>query len=216
MDCSKLDEVLDDLGGAQGLTTLNDKYKLQTTSDEQVKRCQEMNDAIKTLRKYNKECYSALTQQVLSAILRTRSQMNDVRCKEPSTTEFKEALEAAKCIAEQSIEKVQEAEKKTILSLQVILDSNIPDEKLRVRRSCCAVLDAKKFFLAGTKDKCSAHEKIYAEYVDSYTSEAMGLICPEADKLECDKLEVIKTEGVEPKSKFFLNPMVKLVKTLDH
>ena len=208
--------MLDDLGGAQALTTLNDKYKLQTSVEEHTKRCTEMTEAIKTLRKYNKECFSSLTQQVLSAILRTRSQMTEARCSDPNSAQYKEGLEAVKCIAEKSLETARVAERKTILALQVLYDKNIDNEKLRVRHSCCAVLDAKKFFLEGTKDKCSHYEKIYAEYVDSYTSEAMGLICPEADKLDCGSLEQFKTEGVELKNKFFLNPMVKLVKTLDH
>lgn len=216
VDCSKLDEMIDELGSAQGMTTMNDKYKLETTADEQLRRCAEMSDAIKMLRKYNKECYSSLTQQVLSAILRTRAAFNEARCKDPNSAEFKEGLEAVKCIAEKSLESARREELNTVLSFQVLHELNLPDDKLRTRRACCAVLDAKKYFVNGTKDKCSAYEKIYADYVDSYTSEAMGLICPDADKLECDKLEPLKIQGVANKSKFFLSPMMKLVKTLDH
>jgi len=216
VDCSKVEEILDDMGAAQGMTTLNDKYKLQTTPDEYTKRCQEMSDAVKVLRKYNKECYSSLTQQVLSAMLRTRSQMNEERCKDPNSEAFKEGLEGVKCVAENAVEKVREAEKKIVLSFQVLHEASIPDDKLRVRRSCCAVQDSKRLFLEATKEKCSKHEALYNQYVESFSSEAMGLICPELDKLECSKLEPIKTDGVEIKSKFFLTPMVKLVKTLDH
>lgn len=195
---------------------LNDKYKVQTTADEQTKRCTEMNDAVKTLRKYNKECYSALTQQVLSAILRTRQEFNDLRCKDPNSEEFKTALEAAKCVATEASDKTREAETKTIMAFQMLTDTTISDEKLRVRRTCCSVIDSKKFFLEATKEKCAKHEKVYADYVDSYTSEAMGLICPSADTLDCAKLEALKIDGVTPKTKFFLTPMVKLIKTLDH
>jgi len=216
VDCTKVDEVLDDLGGAQGMTTLNDKYKIPTNAEEQVKRCAEMSDAIKTLRKYNNQCFTSLTQQVLSATLRTRSEFNDLRCKDQSSAEFKAGVEAAKCAATEANENIKVAETKIIVGFETLYDANISDDKLRVRRACCAVLDAKKFFLAATKDKCSKHEKIYADYVDSYTEEAMGLICPAVDKLECDKLETIKTEGVKPKTKSFMTPMVKLVKTLDH
>lgn len=198
------------------MSTLNDKYKIPTNNEEQLKRCTEMADAIKTLRKYNNQCFTSLTQQVLSATLRTRSEFNNVHCKDPTNTDFKEGVEAAKCAAEQALEKIKVAEKKIIVSFQVLHEATISDDKLRVRRACCSVLDAKKFFLAATSEKCAKHEKVYANYVNSYTEEAMGLICPAADKLECDKLEVVKTEGVEPKSKFFLTPMVKLVKTLDH
>lgn len=215
VDCSKLDEVLDELGGAQGITSLNDKYKIATNAEEFTKRCTEMQDAIKTLRKYNKECVTSLTQQVLSAILRTRSQMNELSCK-PDSAEFKEAVAGSKCIQENSLEAVKAAERKTILGSQVLYDADIKDEKERVRRACCAVLDSKTFFLEATKDKCSKHSKLYSDYVESYTSEAMGLICPDADKLECNKLSALKTEGVALKSKFFLSPMIKLVKTLDH
>lgn len=200
----------------QGITSLNDKYKIATNAEEQTKRCGEMAEAIKTLRKYNKECFSALTQQVLSAVLRTRSQFNELRCKDPASAEFKDSLAGAKCAAENAVESVREAEKKTIISFQVLSEAAISDDKLRVRRACCAVIDSKKVFLAATKDKCSAHEKIYSDYVDSYTSEAMGLICPEQDKLECDKLEALKTDGVTNKSLFFLTPMVKVIKQLDH
>jgi len=215
VDCAEIEAVLDNLGAAQGITTLSDKYKLSTTAEEFTKRCQEMNDAVKLLRKYNKECYTSLTQQVFSAILRTRSQMNEARCK-PDTPEFKETWESTKCIQENALESARSAERKTILSTQVLNDANISDEKLRVRRACCNVLDSKTFFLDATKTNCSKYEKVYSEYVDSYTSEAMGLICPEADKLDCGKLEPLKLEGVELKYKFFLNPMLKLVKTLDH
>lgn len=213
LDCSKIDEVLDDLGGAQGITTLNDKYKLATNAEEFTKRCQEMADAVKMLKKYNKECYSSLTQQVFSAIMRTRSQMNEARCAAGSDS-FKEAVESTKCIQENALEAVKDAEKKTILASQVIFDANISDEKLRLRRSCCAVLDSKTFFMDAVKTKCSKYEKVYSDYVDSYTSESMSLICPE--KLDCKELEPLKLEGVEVKSKFFLTPMLKLVKSLDH
>lgn len=203
------------MGGAQGYSTLQEKYKLSTTADEFAARCAEMSEAIKTLRKYNKECYSSLTQQVFSAILRTRSQMNQARCV-AGTPEAAEAIAGTKCIKENAMAQVQEAERKTILASQVLFEANIPDDKLRTRRACCSVIEGKKLFLEATKEKCSKYEKLYSEYVDSYTSEAMGLICPDADKLECDKLEPLKLEGVQTKSKFFLNPMLKLVKTLDH
>lgn len=216
VDCSKLDEVMEDLGSAQGLTTLNEKYPIATTAEAQSKRCVEMNDAIKTLRRYNKECHTSLTQQVVSAILRTRSQFNEARCTDPASADFITGLDAAKCAAEMAFDNVKQAETKVILSFQVLHEASIPDDKLRVRRACCAVLEAKKFFFEATKDKCSKHDKVYADYVDSYTNEAMGLICPSVDKLDCAKLEAIKIEGVAPKTKFFLTPMVKLIKTLDH
>lgn len=216
VDCSKMDEVLDDLGGAQGLTSLNDKYKLATSADEMKKRCGEMEEAIKQLKKYNSACYSSLTQQVFSAILRTRSAMNEARCKDTESKEFKEVVEASKCANDNALESIREAERKTILSSQVLYDANIPDEKLRLKRACCAVLGSKTLFMDAIKAKCSKYETIYAEYVDSYTSEAMSLICPAEDKLECNKLEPLKLEGVATKSKFFLLPMLKLVKTLDH
>lgn len=215
VDCSKAAELLDELGGAQGMSTMYDKYKLATNEQEQLKRCEEMSDAIKTLRKYNKECYSSLTQQVFSAILRTRSQMNEAHCK-PGSPEIKETYEASKCVQENSFDALKDTEKKVILLSQVIFDANIPDDKLRTRRACCAVISSKDAFMGAIKEKCAKHEKIYSDYVDSYTSEAMGLICPEADKLECNKLEAIKTDGVEPKTRSFLVPMLRLVKTLDH
>lgn len=215
VDCSKVEEVLDDLGAAQGFSTLNDKYKLATTADELTARCKEMTEAIKTLRKYNKDCYTSLTQQVMSATLRTRSQMNEKYCA-PDSAEFKEAVEASKCIVDNALDKVKEAEKQSIVVPQAVFDANISDNKLRTRRSCCSVLAIEKLFLEATKDKCSKHEKLYTDYVKSYTSDSMGLICPDQDKLDCGSLEALKTEGVAPKTKFFLNPTVKLVKTLDH
>lgn len=213
VDCSKIEEVLDDLGAAQGISVLNDKYKLASNQEELTKRCSEMTDALKQLKKYNKECYSSLTQQVFSAILRTRSQFNEDTCKPEKSAE---ALGSLKCIQEHAHDKVKEAEKTIVLMSQVVLDSNIADEKLRLRRACCAVQESKAKFMKAMEEKCSSHNQIYSGYVDSYTSEAMGLICPDADKLECDKLEALKIEGVQPKSTFFLNPLLKLVKTLDH
>lgn len=208
--------MLDELGGAQGMTTMNEKYPISSTQEMQVKRCAEMADATKTLRKYNKECFSSLTQQVLSAVLRTRSQFNEPRCADPNSEDFKVSVEAAKCIADNAMDRAKEAEKKTIQSFQVLHEAGIPDDKLRVRRACCAVIDSKKFFLEATKEKCAKYEKVYIDYLDSYTSESMGLICPDTDKLDCGKLEAIKIDGVTPKNKFFLTPMIHLVKTLDH
>lgn len=216
IDCSKIDEVLDDLGGAQGLTLLNDKYPLATTLDLHTKRCGEMSEAIKTLRKYNKECYSSLTQQVFSAMLRTRNEFTDKRCKDPASDSYKQGFEALKCIATEAIEPTREAEKKIILGMQVLYDANIADEKLRIRRACCNVIDAKKIFVDASKSKCAKHEPVYGDYVDSYTQEAMGLICPATETLDCAKLEALKLDGVEPKYKSYLNPILKLVKTLDH
>lgn len=216
IDCSKIEEVLDDMGGAQGVTTLNDKYKIATNQEEYNKRCSEMSEAIKTLRKYNKECYSSLTQQVFSAMLRTRNEFNEKRCKDPSSDSYKEGLEALKCIATEVMEPVREAEKKIIVHMQVLFDANIADEKLRLRRACCNVIESRKIFVEATKPKCAKSEAVYGDYVDSYTSEAMSLICPATDTLDCGKLEALKTESVEPKSKSYLNPILKLVKTLDH
>lgn len=215
LDCTKMEEVLEDLGGAQGLTTLSDKYKLATNMDEFKKRCSEMDDAIKTLKRYNRECYSQLTQQVFAALLRTRANMNDQRCA-PDTDLAKEAVEASKCIAEQAFEEAKDAERKTILASQLIDEANIPDDKMRMRRSCCAVLQSKSLFLEAVKPKCSKYEKVYSEYVDSYTSESMALICEDAEKLKCAELEPLKFAGAQVKSKFFLTPMMRLVKSLDH
>lgn len=167
------------------------------------------------LRKYNKECYSALTQQVFSAILRTRSQFNEAKCA-VGTPEHNEAFEAVKCMKDNSLEKATEAEKKAVLGSELLLDANIGDEKLRLRHACCQVLESRRYFMDATKDKCSKYEKVYSDYIDSYTSEAMSLICPDSDKLECSKLTPLKLDGVTPKNKFFLTPMLKVVKTLDH
>lgn len=215
VDCSKVDEVIEDLGGAQGITVLNPKYKLAGGVEEYTKRCKDAAEALKTLRKYNKECFSSLTQQVLSAILRTRAAFNEQKCA-VGTPEFAEANEAIRCMAENSLDKAIVAEKKAVAGSEVLLEANISDEKLRLRHSCCQVIATRKMFLDVTKEKCSKYEKVYSDYADSYTSEAMSLICPEADKLECDKLEGLKIDGVEPKNKFFMTPMLKVVKTLDH
>lgn len=204
---------MDDLGSKQGLTTLNDKYKLATTKEDFDKRCVEMTDAITTLKRYKRDCYSSLTQQVFNALLGSRQELNDKYCK---TDESTKALAASKCIVENALTKVQDAERKTILASQVLVDANIPDEKLRTRRACCAVLGSKKLFIEATKEKCPEYQGIYTDYVDSYTSAAFGLICEEPSKLKCEELESLKIDGVEPKSKFFLNPILKLVKTLDH
>lgn len=180
-----------------------------------AKRCTDQKAAIQTLKKYNKECYTALTEQVFGTILRTRSAMADVYCAVDSK-EFNEGIAASKCIVDNVLDAVKEAERKMIVQAQVIIDSNIPDEKLRMRRACCAVLGAKGLVLGAIKPKCSAHEKALTDYIDSYTSEAFSLICQEPDKLECGKLEPLKTEGVTPRYQFFLNPTIELVKTLDH
>lgn len=215
VDCSKFEEVLDDLGGAQGYTVTQEKYKLATTADELATRCQQATEAIKTLRKYNKECFSSLTQQVFSAILRTRSQMNQGRCA-AGTPEAAETVAGTKCLKENAFESVKGAELRAITNAQALYDANIPDDKLRTRRACCIVLSSRKDFIDAAKEKCSKYEKLYTEYIDSYTSEAMGLICPDAEKLECDKLEPLKTVAVQIRYKFFLNPFLKIVKTLDH
>lgn len=81
--------------------------------------------------------------------------------------------------------------------------------------ACCGVIQSKQLFMEATKEKCAKYEKTYSEYVDSYMSEAMSLICPAPEQLECDKLEVLKLEGQEPKSKFFLTPVLKVVRSLD-
>lgn len=194
---------------------MNDKYKLATNDAEQTKKCAEQTEAIKTLKKYNKECYSSLTQQVFSAILRTRQEMAENYCK-PGSKEFADAVQASKCIHDNALDQVKDAERQMVLQAQVIHDMNIPADDLRMRRACCAVINSKKLFLDATKSKCSAYEKAYNDYVDSYTSEAFSLICSAPEKLDCAKLDALKTDGVTPKHTFFLNPTLKLVKTLDH
>lgn len=215
IECASFEEVLDDLSGAQGITSLNDKYKIVTSAEEQSKRCVEARDAIKTLRAYNKQCVTSLTQQVLGAILRTRSQMIDEHCM-PNSIHFAETIEGCKCIQDNALEAVKAAERKINLALQVIHESDIKDEKERLRRGCCAVLGSKAIFLEATRDKCSKHSNLYTEYVDSYTADAMSLICPSTDKLACDKLPGLSLEGVTLKSKSHLLPIYKLVKSLDH
>lgn len=192
---------------------MSDKYKLATTGDELAKRCTEMENAIKQLKRYNHFCFTSLTQQVFSAILRSRQAFNELQCKEPKSNE--EAIKAQKCLVDNAMSQVQEAERKMIVNSQVILDSNIADNKLRMRRTCCSVIQGKKLFMDATKEKCSAHEKLYSDYVDSYTSEAFSLTCEAPEKLECDKLEALKVEGVQGRYKFFLNPVLMLAKTLD-
>lgn len=211
-----MDEALDEFGLAQAITTMNGKEKTLTKDEDFSKKCGEMNDAIKTLRRYNKECNSALTQQVFSAILRTRSQMIEKYCSKPSSQESKDLVVAINCVANDAFDEVTAAEKKTVVTMEALFDKNIQDEKLRVRGACCNVLSSKNNFIDATKAKCDKHKKFYDEYYESYTSEAMGLICPEADKLDCDKLETIKTDGLKPKAKFFIAPSLHLVKTLDH
>lgn len=210
-----MEEVLDDLGGAQGITASNDKYKMITKIEDMPKRCADMAAAIKTLRRYNSECYSGLTQQVFSAILRTRDAMNKANC-EPNSEPMKLVVEAMKCIQDEALESVRDAEKKTILASQVLHEANIEDAKMRMRRSCCAVVQSRNYFIDATKAKCGKFEKVYTSYVDSYTEEAFGLICESPEKLKCSELEQLKLDGVAPKSTFFLNPMLKLVKSLDH
>lgn len=214
VDCSKLDEVVDDQGAAQAWSYMNEKYPVPMNAEELTKACERSKEAIKVLRKYNKECYTALTQQVLSAVLRTRSQRIDSVCAADSA-ENKEELEAIKCTGEYK-DALNEIEKNAIKNFQAIGDANIADEKLRIRRTCCVVHETGKKYINATKEKCSKYTKAYTDYYDSYTSEAMGLVCPEESKLECDKLEVLKTDGVTPKTKFYLVPLMKLVQTIDH
>lgn len=215
VDCSKLDEIIDDKGSAQSMTTLNDKYKLTTNLDDYMKKCKEIDESIKLLKEYNSKCHTSLTKQVFSAILRTRAELQTRRCAKDSQ-ETKEASDAIACIQENAFDRVKEAEKKSILLSQVLHDANIADEKLRLRSACCGVIASKDIFMEATKEKCSKYEKAYEDYVNSYMSEAMGLICPKAEELDCGKLEKLKIDGVELKSKFFLTPMLKVVKTLDN
>lgn len=214
VDCSKIDEVLDEMGGAQGMTFMNDKYKLATSADELTARCTEGLAALKTLKRYNKECYTSLTQQVFSAILRTRVQFNEKRCVAGSES-FTEAHEGGKCLVDNSSAAVKEAERQTIVGSQVLHEMNIPEKKNRLRRSCCAVLASRTNFLEAAKTKCAKYEKLYIDYVDSYTSEAMGLICDKPEELKCSELEPLKLAGVEPKYKFFMTPTLKVVQSLD-
>lgn len=178
-------------------------------------KCKEIDANIRTLKEYNSKCHTSLTKQVFSAILKTRTEMQSKRCA-ADAPETKEASDAVKCLKENAFDKTKNAERKTILNSQILLDMNETDDKLRLKRACCGVIESRADFMDATKEKCPQHEKLYAEYVDSYMAEAMGLICPDAKDLECGKLEPLKMDGVEPKTKFFLSPMLKIVKSLDH
>lgn len=219
-DCSQFEKVLDDLGAAQAITVISDKHPLPKSLEETEKKCALSLESIRKLRMYNKECNKALTQQVFSAILRTRNQLVEDKCKDPKSAEFNAMFESIRCIHENATDAVKQAETKTVLMSQVLVEADVKDEQERIKRACCDVLASKKHFMAAIKDKCGKYEKVYSDYVDSYTSESLALICSDAEKMEkdgeCETLTPLKLDGVSLKYVSFLNPMLKIVKTLDH
>lgn len=214
VDCSKLDEVVDDLSAAQAWSFANDKYKIPTSAEGFAKSCLQSSDALKTLRKYNKQCNSALTQQVFSAVLRTRTKMMESVCK-ADTPENHAAVEASKC-ASKNGQIFKEIETKLIADLYAVLESTISDDKERLYRACCLVNGSERKFLDVGKEKCREQQKVFADYMDSYTAEAMALVCPQGKELDCDKYAPLKSDPSTKRSLFYLLPLMKLVKSLDH
>lgn len=214
VDCTKLDEVLDDLGASQARTMTNDKYKVEKSSEGLVKYCDRAKDAVKTLKKYNKQCISNLTQQVVSAILRTRTQNIESICK-PDSAEFKEIVEANNCTVDNA-DLANGIELKFLRDLWALIDADFKDTKEFLHRTCCLINEQQTKLVGVAKEKCPQYVKSFTEYVESYSSEAMGLVCPEAKSLECNKYEPLKTdESAKLKSSFYLLPIVKAVNKLD-
>lgn len=174
---------------------------------------------MKKLKIYNTKCNKALTQQVFKSVIDTRIALVEESCV-PNSEKFNAVLESVKCIKTKAIEEVKLAEAKMILESQALLELKNIDDKERVKRACCNVLDGKKRFMNAIKDKCNEHATQYSNYVDSYTSESLGLICPDAEKMEkdgeCAKLTAINTDSITRKYDSFLSPMMKVIKTLDH
>lgn len=173
------------------------------------------------MRQLNAKCNKALTQQVLKAVIDTRSSLVAEICNDaPSGDKFSQTFESAKCIKDNAFESMRAAESQVVLNTQALLDANIADEKEKLKRVCCNVLAAKKLFLDASAATCGQFRAQYAEYVDSYSSESLGLICADIDKLaeagECAKLGALSTSNAKLRSVSFLVPMLKLVRTLEH
>ncbi|KAG9510442.1 Deubiquitinase OTUD6B, partial [Fragariocoptes setiger] len=210
VDCSKLEHAFDDLGAAQGWSFMNKEHLPAREAGEFKAKCKSSDEAIKTLKLYNVKCHKSLTKQVIKAILDTRDAMMQEYCNDDAKS--KAALASINCLYDKALEKVKAAESRAIVSPQVLFDSKIDDEKERLKRACCDVLENKQHFLNATNDGCSEHKSIYEAYIDSYTSSSMSLICPEnlLKGQECGSLKPLATEGVKPKYSFFLNPLIKI------
>lgn len=202
---------LDRLEAAQGISVLNDNYKIALNPEDQVKRCAEMKSAINKLIVFNQRCFEGTTQAVFGALFKTRSEYINLHCKDPASSEFKEYLEAFKCIAEKSFDEVREAEKKTIESFADVLFSEGDDITDNLQHACCRVSEAKRVFVGATKEKCDEYKEAYSNYMDSYTNKSIPMLCP--DELECDKLQALDVDRsvVRPQFKSLLMVVYRLL-----
>lgn len=212
VDCSKLDQVLDEQLLAQSITFRKDKFEFITSPETMLKYCNRANEAIKTLRRYNRECHKNLTQQIVGSMLKTRGQYVERVCK-PDSDDFKKEVEGLTCAF--NIPTSLEDEQKVMRQMQAVVDANIEDDKLRARRTCCTILDCQKTSLSTYREKCPSTVESFASYLDSYTSESMSFVCQDGKNLECDKLEPLKVGSGEPKLHYLTN-VVNLIRTLDH
>ena len=97
VDCSKIEEVFEDQGAASGVTYTNNKYVRATTREALDKRCPEMYNAVKTIKRYNQKCHTGLTQQVFSSGLKSKLEYVDKFCKDTGSEYVTKALDAFKC-----------------------------------------------------------------------------------------------------------------------
>lgn len=214
VDCTKYEQVLEESGPAQAWSFMSDKYKIPTNADEFSKSCEVAFDALKIMKKYNKECAANLTKQFMGAILNTRTKYLDSCCVRDSP-DNKANIATSKCAHDHS-EPFKKLEEKYIRKLNGIYDANLADSKDRIRHTCCATEQIKKDFLAAAKENCPDHEKTIESYIDSYISEALSLVCPSKEKLDCDNLESLKIDQSAPlKSAFYLKPVKLILNTLD-
>lgn len=102
VDCSKIEDIFEEQGLASATSFSSDKYSRFTTKEEADKRCPEMTDGVKTMRRYNSKCHSGLTQQVFSATFKTRQEYIDKICKDTSGDYAKSSYESLKCLQDVS------------------------------------------------------------------------------------------------------------------
>ena len=94
------------------------------------------------------------------------------------------------------------------------------DDNEKITRMCCMLEQQKQEVASIVRPKCEKAIPFMKEFLDSYLSESLGLVCPDLKQLiksdTCNKFSPIPIEGVKSKYLFFLAPMIKILRGLEH
>ena len=123
-------------------------------------------------------------------------------------------------IDQRAKEEIKSVEAKTIVLLESLSKSNIESFTHKNLYFCCVYQGQKQYLRdAGIKTNCDKYIPNMLGYIDSYFAQLLDLTCPDLTNDQedyCGKLKPLSVDGVKSHYRFMLNPVIRVMKTMDN